>query len=129
MATAQAGKITHQPLVLDKVTLHFNFEFNSSDLDDASTSYLDDLVAALDENRHLKIQLTGHTDNVGSAKFNEKLSLYRANSIKEYLVSKGISSERINAAGKGLTEPVDDNRTEKGRAKNRRVELVILYAE
>jgi type IX secretion system PorP/SprF family membrane protein len=127
IATAHAGNVKHQPLVLEKITLHFNFEFNSSDLDDDSKTYLDDLIEALKENDHLRIKLTGHTDNVGSAKFNQKLSLYRADSIKEYLKEKGIDPGRIDTEGRGLHEPLNENKTDEDRAKNRRVELVILY--
>lgn len=129
LATAKVGTIKHEPLVLERVTLHFNFEFNSSDLDEESRTFLNDLTAALTENAHLKIKLTGHTDNVGSAKFNERLSLYRANSIKEYLAEQGIDPVRIQTEGKGLTEPLNDNKSEADRAKNRRVELVILYED
>jgi type IX secretion system PorP/SprF family membrane protein len=129
LATAKVGTIKHEPLELERVTLHFNFEFNSSDLDEESRKFLDDLTAALTENAHLKIKLTGHTDNVGSAKFNERLSLFRANSIKEYLSGKGIDAARIQTEGKGLAEPLNDNKTEADRAKNRRVELVILYED
>jgi outer membrane protein OmpA-like peptidoglycan-associated protein len=128
-AVAEAGKILHQPLVIEKVTLHFNFEFNSSDLDGESLQYLNDLSAALRENNHLRIKLTGHTDNVGSAKFNERLSLYRANTIKDHLIKKGIEPGRILTEGKGLTEPLNRNRTEEEMAKNRRVELVIFYED
>ena len=129
LASVEAGKIKHEPLVLEKITLHFNFEFNSSDLDEKSMQYLDDLVEALNENEHLKIHLTGHTDNVGSAKFNQRLSLYRADVIKQYLTGKGVSDDRIKTDGKGLTKPLNDNRTEEDRAKNRRVELEILYQD
>lgn len=129
IAKAEAGNIRHQPLLLEKVVLHFNFEFNSSDLDEESTQYLDDLTAALLENKRLSINLTGHTDNIGSAKFNERLSLYRANTIKNYLVSKGIESERIKTEGKGMTEPLNGNKTEAEMALNRRVELMILYED
>jgi type IX secretion system PorP/SprF family membrane protein len=129
IAKAEAGNIGHQPLLLEKVVLHFNFEFNSSDLDETSTKYLDDLTAALLENKHLNIDLTGHTDNVGSEKFNQRLSLYRANAIKEYLVEKGIESERIKTSGKGMSEPLNQNRTETEKALNRRVELMILYED
>jgi type IX secretion system PorP/SprF family membrane protein len=127
IATAEAGNVKHQPLILEKITLHFNFEFNSSDLDDDSKKYLDDLAEALNENDHLRIKLTGHTDNVGSAKFNQKLSLYRADSIKDYLKEKGIDPGRIDTEGRGLNEPLNENKTEEERSKNRRVELVILY--
>lgn len=127
IATADAGQIKHQPLAIEKVTLHFNFEFNSSELDEESKKYLDELSTVLTDNEHLKIKLTGHTDNVGSAKFNQRLSVYRAAMIREYLIGKGIHESRIEAEGKGLTEPLNENRTEEERAKNRRVELVILY--
>lgn len=129
IANARAGKIGHEPFEIEKVILHFNFEFNSSDLDEASTQYLDELTEALRENPHLKVKLTGHTDNIGSPGFNQRLSEYRANSIKEYLVSKGVEASRVQAAGKGLSEPLNDNRTEADRARNRRVELTILYQE
>ncbi|HEY0771580.1 MAG TPA: OmpA family protein, partial [Sphingobacteriaceae bacterium] len=129
IAQAEAGNIRHQPLLLEKVILHFNFEFNSSDLDEKSKQYLDDLTAALAENSHLKIRLTGHTDNVGSEKFNQRLSVYRANAIKEYLVGKGIEGDRIKADGKGMSEPLNSNRTESEKALNRRVELMILYED
>jgi outer membrane protein OmpA-like peptidoglycan-associated protein len=115
--------------VLEKVILHFNFEFNSSELDEESASYLDDLTTALQQNPHLKIKLTGHTDNVGSHSFNKRLSLHRANTIRNYVVSKGIDQTRIETHGKGMEEPLNDNKNEEDRAKNRRVELVILYQE
>lgn len=129
IAKAEAGNIRHQPLLLEKVVLHFNFEFNSSDLDEESTQYLDALTAALLENKRLSINLTGHTDNIGSAKFNERLSLYRANAIKNYLVRKGIEGERIKTEGKGMAEPMNGNKTEEEMALNRRVELMILYED
>jgi type IX secretion system PorP/SprF family membrane protein len=128
-AVAEAGKIQHQPLVIEKVTLHFNFEFNSSDLDGESLQYLNDLGTALLENEHLKVKLTGHTDNVGSDKFNQRLSLYRANAIKEHLTKKGIDPARIQTEGKGLTEPLNGNKNEKEMAKNRRVELIVFFAD
>jgi type IX secretion system PorP/SprF family membrane protein len=129
IANARAGNITHEPFVLDKVILHFNFQFNSSELDEASTKYLDDLVVALTDNDDLRIKLSGHTDNIGSAKFNQRLSLHRTNTIKEYLISKGIDGDRIETEGKGMADPLNDNKTEEDRAKNRRVELTILYTE
>jgi type IX secretion system PorP/SprF family membrane protein len=129
MTTVKAGEVKHEPFVLEKVTLHFNFQFNSTELDEASTQYLDDLGEALSQDEHLRIKLTGHTDNVGSAKFNQRLSHHRANAIKEYLVSKGIDAGRIDAEGKGMAEPLNENKTEEDRAKNRRVELTIIYDE
>lgn len=126
---AEAGMVDHEPFVVEKVTLHFNFEFNSSELDEPSGQYLDELAEALTENEHLRIRLTGHTDNIGSAKFNQRLSLFRANTIKAYLVEKGLDPERVETEGKGLTEPLNENKTDEERARNRRVELTILYEQ
>ncbi|MCL2101058.1 MAG: OmpA family protein [Fibromonadales bacterium] len=72
-----------------------------------------------------KVTVEGHTDDRGSADFNQKLSEQRANAVMLYLVERGIDSNRLEAVGHGLTRPVADNSTDEGRAKNRRVELVI----
>ncbi len=126
-ASASAGNIVHEPLILEKATLHFNFEFNSAVLDEEASTYLDDLAKALIDNPELKIKLTGHTDNVGSDKFNLKLSAYRAQTLKDYLVERGVDEKRITSDGKGMSEPLNNNLTPQDRAKNRRVELTILY--
>ena len=125
---ANAGSVTHEPLVLEKATLHFNFEFNSVNLDDHASEYLDDLAKALQDNPELNIKLVGHTDNVGSEKFNLRLSIHRAQTLKDFLVARGVEGARITVEGKGLTEPLNSNQTEDERAQNRRVELTILYA-
>lgn len=127
ITSAQVGNIRHEPYVLEKATLHFSFQFNSTDLNEEATRYLDDLSEALLDNPELKIQLVGHTDNVGSDKFNLKLSIYRAESIKDYLIYRGVNEQRIITEGKGPHEPLQDNKTESGRAGNRRVEMTILY--
>jgi outer membrane protein OmpA-like peptidoglycan-associated protein len=72
-----------------------------------------------------KIVVEGHTDNVGAADFNQKLSEQRAKAVMQYLVERGIEAGRMQAIGYGLTKPVADNSTDEGKAKNRRVELVI----
>jgi type IX secretion system PorP/SprF family membrane protein len=122
------GEITHEPMILEKAVLHFTFNFNSTAIDDEASAYLDEVARALVENPELEIELTGHTDNIGSAKFNLKLSLLRASSIKDYLISQGVSETRIKANGKGLTEPLNGNSTDEERALNRRVEMKILYS-
>jgi type IX secretion system PorP/SprF family membrane protein len=126
-ASAEAGKLKHEPLILEKATLDFNFEFNSAEVNKKTAEYLDDLALALRDNPELKIQLVGHTDNVGSEKFNMKLSQYRAQKMKEYLVRKGVEPSRISTDGRGMSEPLNDNSTEEKRALNRRVELTIQY--
>lgn len=122
-----AGDVKHEPLVLEKATLYFNFDFGSTDLNEEATRYFDNLAGALIDNPALKIKLVGHTDNVGSDRFNLKLSLERARSIKEYLIKKGVAPERILDEGKGMREPLNKNLTGEDRAKNRRVEMTILY--
>lgn len=127
LALAEAGKIKHEALVIERVTLHFNFEFNSANLDGESATYIDELAEALTDNPHLSIKLVGHTDNIGSARFNERLSLQRANAVKAKLIEQGVDPSRIVTEGKGMYEPLNDNESDEARAKNRRVELTILY--
>lgn len=128
-ALAQAGSLKHEPYVIEKTTLHFNFDFNSADLDDESSQYLKDLSKALLDNPQLKIKLVGHTDNIGSDKFNLKLSIYRAEVIKNFIIEQGVAADRILADGKGMREPLNANKNEDERALNRRVELTIMYEE
>jgi OOP family OmpA-OmpF porin len=91
-----------------------------------SEQALDQLRAFLAENTRLtKLRIEGHTDNVGSAAANEKLSGERALTIKRWLVSKGIAKERLLAVAFGHTKPIADNSTEEGRAKNRRTEFKV----
>jgi outer membrane protein OmpA-like peptidoglycan-associated protein len=71
------------------------------------------------------IIIEGHTDNVGTADFNQKLSEQRAQAVMKYLIERGVAASRLHSVGYGLTKPVADNKTEDGRARNRRVELVI----
>jgi type IX secretion system PorP/SprF family membrane protein len=124
---ALAGDIRHEPLILERATLRFNFEFNSTQLDEEATAYLDDLGQALMDNPELKIKLVGHTDNIGSDKFNLRLSLHRAETIKNYLIAQGVEAGRILTEGKGMREPLNKNVTDEERALNRRVEMTILY--
>lgn len=79
----------------------------------------------MDKHPEIKVTITGHTDNVGSAASNMRLSQNRANNIKKMLVEKGIPADRITTVGKGETEPIESNNTPEGRAKNRRIEITI----
>jgi outer membrane protein OmpA-like peptidoglycan-associated protein len=72
-----------------------------------------------------EVTVEGHTDNVGTAEFNQRLSEQRANAVMQYLIERGINAERLEAVGYGFSRPVADNETDEGRARNRRVELVI----
>jgi type IX secretion system PorP/SprF family membrane protein len=126
-AVAVPGSMTHEPLILEKASLHFNFQFNSTTLGPDAQEYLDEVARALIDNPELRVELIGHTDNIGSSKFNLKLSLLRAESMKVYLVEQGVSESRVMATGKGMTEPLNENITEAERALNRRVEMKIMY--
>ena len=126
-ARVEAGGIRHEPVELEKATLHFNFDFNSTDINQTSSKYLDEVADVLVENKRLNLTLTGHTDNIGSDRFNLRLSKERAQAIKEYLVDRGVTADRIMVDGKGMREPLNNNTTEEERALNRRVELSIIY--
>jgi len=102
------------------------FDFNSSDLKPTSYNELNKLAEMLLANKELKIIIEGYTDNIGSEEYNKQLSAERAKSVYEYLVSNGIEASRMKYEGFGATLPVDTNETEKGRANNRRTEVVIL---
>lgn len=127
IAQAKSGNIQHEPVELEKATLRFNFDFNSSDINETSGQYLEELAEVLKENIYLKLSLTGHTDNIGSDKFNLRLSKERAQAVKDYLVKHGVTPERILVDGQGMREPLNGNQTDDERALNRRVELIILY--
>ena len=102
------------------------FDFNKTTILPESDQALEDLYNFLAENPNIKIRISGHTDNIGSAESNQKLSENRAKSIMNYIVNKGIAANRITFEGKGEVEPCATNDTEEGRATNRRVEFTIL---
>jgi OmpA-OmpF porin, OOP family len=100
-----------------------NFDFNKSDIKPAYYSCLNQTVDYLKSKPALKVEVQGHTDKVGTPKYNQKLSEQRANAVMNYLISKGIAKERLCVKGYGFSKPVDTNSTEEGRAKNRRVQF------
>jgi outer membrane protein OmpA-like peptidoglycan-associated protein len=103
------------------------FENNSDKLKVASLVLLDELVAILNKYDAANLAIDGHTDSNGSDDFNQVLSQKRTNSVRSYLMSKGISESKLIATGYGETKPIADNKTSLGRSKNRRVELKIAY--
>ena len=104
-----------------------NFDTNKADIKPGSYQVLDDAVDVLKKNPQVKLEVRGHTDNRGSAKYNQQLSEKRAKSVVDYFVSKGIEQTRMKSAGYGLTKPAASNDTPEGRAQNRRVELKPIY--
>ncbi len=102
------------------------FDVDKTNLKGAAQSNLTNLSTSLTNNPQTNILIVGHTDNTGSATYNQDLSVRRAEAVKAYIASHGVSSSRLSTQGKGLTEPIADNTTEAGRAQNRRVEIVIV---
>jgi len=103
------------------------FETSSAKLMTKSFGPLNEVVKILNDYPGLKLKIDGHTDNTASDEFNMNLSNNRAASVKTYLESKGIKSERMESEGFGETKPVADNKTQAGRALNRRVEMKVFY--
>lgn len=100
-----------------------NFDFDSSVLKPAMKQALDGVAAKIKGSGITSVTVTGHTDSIGTDAYNQGLSERRAQSAARYLIQKGVSSSMISTVGKGEKEPVADNSTAAGRAKNRRVEI------
>ena len=102
------------------------FDFDKYNIKEQYYPRLNKVVGVLKNIPTLRVEIAGHTDNMGTAKYNHTLSEKRAQAVKAYLVSKGISANRLTTVGYGLTKSVASNATEEGRAKNRRVELTPI---
>jgi outer membrane protein OmpA-like peptidoglycan-associated protein/Tol biopolymer transport system component len=120
--------ISLQPITLNASVVFKNiqFETNSYKLLSVSLIELDKLLQLLNENPSINIEIAGHTDNVGKAEDNIKLSTNRAKAVVDYLASKGIDAKRLSYKGYGSSKPIADNNTEEGKAKNRRTEFLII---
>lgn len=106
------------------IALYINFDTGKSIIKPESKQIINQIVEMMKANPGLKIGVEGHTDNVGNPKSNKILSDERAKSVVTAIVAQGIDTKRLSAAGYGQDKPIADNKTEEGRAKNRRVELV-----
>jgi outer membrane protein OmpA-like peptidoglycan-associated protein/tetratricopeptide (TPR) repeat protein len=117
-----------QPLEVNASVVLNNifFDVNKFDLKPESQIELDKIVQLLNDNPTLKIQISGHTDNAGKPADNLTLSLSRAKTVVSYLINKRIASQRLTYKGFGETQPVAGNKTEEGRAKNRRTEMKVV---
>jgi outer membrane protein OmpA-like peptidoglycan-associated protein len=137
MCPNEIGSTTEEPLgcpakpalaiVTDcevKIAQQIHFEYNKDKIRPESFPILDAVVEVLNKNPEIKIEVQGHTDNRGSAKYNKDLSNRRSASVKKYLVSHGIAPERLTSMGYGFDRPIVDNATEQNRALNRRVQFV-----
>lgn len=106
------------------IALYINFDTGKADIKPESMPIIEQIASLLDDNPSLKVSIEGHTDNIGSQDSNKILSEKRTRSVVNELISRGIEQTRLSAVGWGQEKPLTDNRTEEGRAKNRRVEIV-----
>ncbi len=127
-APAPAPVVVVPAPVSEKVTFAADafFDFDKSVLKPDGKAKLDDLASKLQGMNLEVIIAVGHTDSVGSDAYNQKLSVRRSEAVKAYLVSKGIEANRVYTEGKGEKQPVADNKSAAGRAKNRRVEIEVV---
>jgi outer membrane protein OmpA-like peptidoglycan-associated protein len=117
--TPTAAAAIPRRLVLEGV----NFDYDKATLRPEDIAIIDQNAADLKEWGDVDVEVSGHTDNRGSDKYNMGLSLRRAEAVRDYLITKGISADRLTAKGLGEAEPLESNDTDEGRFKNRRVEL------
>jgi OmpA-OmpF porin, OOP family len=117
-------EVAEEPEIITMENVYF--DFGKADVKSESYPELDKIVRLMFENPRIKIEISAHTDNVGSDDFNLKLSQSRAESVLNYFVTNGIQVSRLSAKGYGSSKPIADNNTEQGRQKNRRVEFKII---
>ncbi|MCL2040231.1 MAG: OmpA family protein [Bacteroidetes bacterium] len=110
----------------DEFTLPILFDYNKYDIKEESIHLIDEIVDNMLSRPRLRLEIQGHTDNIGGVDFNQELSEKRAFAVYEAIISKGISEDRLRYKGFGLSQPVATNDTEENRAKNRRTNFVVL---
>jgi outer membrane protein OmpA-like peptidoglycan-associated protein len=103
-----------------------SFNSGSSTIKESFVNTLDKVAKVIAENPNGQVVITGHTDSTGNAGANQRLSLARANSVRDFFVSSGFGNSRISTYGRGASQPVATNDTEAGRAQNRRVEVYVF---
>src|SRR5437899_4057004 len=107
------------------VTLHGpQFDFNKATLKPAGKKMVDEAVTVMKDKPSMRVSVEGHTDSIGSDAYNQRLSERRAHAVRDYMVSQGVDAARISVKGCGKTKPIASNKTEAGRAENRRVEII-----
>ena len=113
--------------VEEKIVLNgIRFDFDKSVIKPEFVPVLDEAVDILKKHADKKVEIQGHTDSIGTEAYNEKLGMRRADSVKNYLVDKGVTAENLSTVSFGESNPVADNGTKEGRAMNRRVEFKVM---
>ena len=111
---------------LEEAFKNLEFASGQSQMKEESKLNLDKIIEILNRNPSFRLLIVGHTDNTGDAKANTQLSLERANAVKNYMVSKGLNTDRFITKGYGPDRPIADNKIDTGKQKNRRVEMTIV---
>jgi OOP family OmpA-OmpF porin len=118
------------PKVVEKIVLNgIQFDFDKAVIKDQYYPILDEGIAALEKHPEKSVAVEGHTCNIGAEDYNLRLSEKRAESVKAYMVEKGIAADRLSTMGYGEANPVADNATRQGREMNRRVEFKVMNGE
>jgi len=126
-ASATVTVTAPPPKVLDKMTLRINFDFDKSVIREADEAELKKAVGFVRKYPNANVKIEGHTDSMGTDQYNEKLSEQRADAVQNYLIQKGaVQRANISTVGYGESRPIADNKTDEGRAENRRVDILIL---
>jgi len=118
-----------KPVIMEKgrQTLNVEFDFDKATIKKGYDQDIDNLAQVMKDYPDLNVVIEGHTDSVGTAAYNKKLSQQRAEAVKNYMVEKGIDANRLKAQGFGEEKPIASNETKEGRQQNRRVEAAVDY--
>jgi outer membrane protein OmpA-like peptidoglycan-associated protein len=117
--------VKEKPAAPKDDVIHFAFDQSKFDVNDQTGKYVDSLNEYLEQTAEAMLIITGHTDATGTNEYNQSLGLRRAQSVKQYLENKGITSKKMIIESKGEMQPVDNNSTREGRANNRRAVITI----
>jgi outer membrane protein OmpA-like peptidoglycan-associated protein len=123
---AAAPPPTPAPIKKKIVLRGVNFDFDKSNIRPDAVPILDEAAKTLKEYGDVTVSVDGYTDSIGTEEYNQRLSVRRANAVKEYLEKQGVAASRMTARGFGESNPVATNETAEGRAQNRRVELIVM---
>ncbi|WP_340152822.1 PorP/SprF family type IX secretion system membrane protein [uncultured Marivirga sp.] len=123
----EAGTITYLPHELEDLNYSFQFDFDDYNLNQKDEQYIKEMTEIIRQNKRVKVKLVGHTDNVGTEEYNMELAFERAKKIGIILLKNGVPKRKIKLVSRGEGQPISTNKSSEGRAKNRRVEMQLVY--